>query len=52
MAVQGVAEFLKGSQRPIFLENSTPHSLMTTYQINLISARSIWLNSTFKGTVA
>ncbi len=25
---------------------------MTTYQINLISARSIWLNSTFKGTVA
>ncbi len=31
-----------------FLKISVPHSLMTTYQMNLISAGSISLESTFK----
>ncbi len=42
---------LKGCHRmgdgPIFLNTSAPHSLMTTYRINLLSARSISLDSTF-----
>ncbi len=33
---------------PIFLKTSAPHSLMTTYHKNLLSARSISLYSTFK----
>ncbi len=33
---------------PLFLKTSTPHSLMTTYRINLLSARSLSLDSTFK----
>ncbi len=32
----------------IFLKTSAPHSLMTTYRINLLSDRSISLDSTFK----
>jgi hypothetical protein len=43
---------LKGSHRRwdglIFLKTSAPHSLMTTYRMNLISAGSISLDSTFK----
>jgi hypothetical protein len=43
---------LKGSLRigdePIFLKNSAPHFLMTTYRMNLLSARSISLDNTFK----
>ncbi len=30
-----------------FLKISAPDSLMTTYQVNLISAESIWLDNTF-----
>ncbi len=45
---------LKGSHRmgdgPIKKKTSTPHSLMTTYRMNLISAKSI-LDSTFKRSV-
>jgi hypothetical protein len=33
---------------PIKKKTSTPHSLMTTYRMNLISAKSISLDSTFK----
>ncbi len=33
---------------PFFLETSVPHSLMLTYRKNLLSARSISLDSTFK----
>jgi hypothetical protein len=33
---------------PIFLKTSAPPSLMTTYRMNLLSARSILLDSTFK----
>jgi hypothetical protein len=35
----------------IFLETSAPHSFMTTYQMNIFSARSISLDSTFKFTL-
>jgi hypothetical protein len=34
--------------RPIFLKTSAPHPLMTTFQKNLLSARSLSLDSTFK----
>jgi hypothetical protein len=34
--------------RQIFLKTSSPLSLMTTYQMSLISAGSISLDSTFK----
>ncbi len=33
----------------IFLKTSVPHSLMTTYRTNLLSARFISLDSAFKG---
>jgi hypothetical protein len=40
---------LQGSHRmgdgPIFLKTSTPHSFMTTYRINQLSAISIQLDS-------
>ncbi len=43
---------LKGSHRRggglIFLKTSAPHSLMMTYRMNIISAGSISLDSTFK----
>jgi hypothetical protein len=43
---------LKGSHRmgdgPIFLKTSASHSLMKSFQMNLLSARSIALDSTFK----
>ncbi len=37
-----------GDRPMIFLKTSAPHSLMTTFQINLLSARSLSLDSTFK----
>jgi hypothetical protein len=50
-AVRNGAESLKGSHRmgdgPIFLKASSPHSSMTTYRMNLLSAKSISLDSTF-----
>ncbi len=33
---------------PIFRKTSAPHSFMTNYRMNLHSARSISLDSTFK----
>jgi hypothetical protein len=47
---------LKGTHRmgdgPIVVKTSAPHSLMTTYPMNLLSARSITLDSTLKGIFA
>jgi len=54
-SVRGNAEFLKGSQKlgdgSIFLKTSAPHSLMTTYRMNLLF-RSISLDSNFKSIVS
>jgi hypothetical protein len=51
-AVRGGAGPLTGSNRMgdgrIVLKTSAPHSLMTTYRIKLLSARSVSLDSAFK----
>jgi hypothetical protein len=53
-SVEGVAVAFKGYLRmeegQIFQKISAPHSLMKIYQMNLISARLISLDSTFKVT--
>ncbi len=40
-------KFCQNSYTNIFLKTSTPHSLMTTYRMKLLSSRSISLDSNF-----